>query len=309
MNTPVQSQSATRNETTGWNTPRAMRPARSRAGFTLLEVLVATGVLALMVTILFALFSEGSNAWRMGEKTAEVNQGVRTAMDLLIREVSLAVIDRTTNSQLRGLSVVIEKSSSAESKANDPTPCGVYEELRFVAPVQMGNETTNTAYGSSGYRSLCGVRYHVAKAPEAGGVRPVLGNLVRTIYYTTRKGSPSSFYDNPWSLGTGIETNSMLLAENVLTFRVQPAERDAVQGLVPAERQMFKDMGSDRSWPPITSSSGANYTNYPGVYIGLCIVDSRLASRINQLGLQTVAASPMFQTATNWTLVRFESLK
>lgn len=287
----------------------ALRHARSRSGFTLLEILVASGVLALMVTILFSLFNEGSNAWRMGEKTAEVNQGVRTAMDLLIRETSLAVIDTTTNTQLKGLAVVIEKNSSAEDKATDPTPHGAYEELRFAAPVELANETTNTAYGTSGYRAFCGVRYYVATAPEVGGIKPVLGNLTRTIYYTVRKDPSLSFFSDPWSTSGGIRTNCMVLAENVLSFRVQPAVRDAQQGLVPANREMFKDMASDSSWPPITSSSGANYTNYLGVYIGLCVVDARTASRINDMGLNMASKMAGFYTTTNWTMVRFESSK
>jgi hypothetical protein len=274
----------------------------------MLEVLVASGVLALMVTILFALFNEGSNAWRMGEKAAESNQGVRTAMDLMVRETSLAVIDTTTNSQLKGLGVAIEKSSTGDSPATDPSPYGVYEELRFVAPVELGNDTTNTAYGGSGYRAFCGVRYYVTKAPEANGRQSVLGNLMRVVYRTAQKGSPASFYSNPWSMGAGIQTNITVIAENVLSFRVQPAVRDAVQGVAPDNKQMFKDMSSDQS-KYITSSEGANYTNYVGVYIGLSVADSRLTSRINELGLETVAKTSLFNAPTNWTLARFENYK
>lgn len=310
MKTPVQSRVASdRRPHSASRIPHsASRITHLRSGFTLLEVLVATGVLALMVTILFALFNEGSNAWRMGEKAAEVNQGVRTAMDLMIRETSLAVIDTTTNSQLKGLAVAIEKSATGETPATDPSPYGVYEELRFVAPVELGNDTTNTAYGGSGYRAFCGVRYYVAKGPEVNGRQSVLGNLIRVVYRTAQKGSPGSFYSNPWSLGVGIQTNTTVLAENVLTFRVQPAVRDSVQGVAPDNKQMFKDMNSDQK-RYITSSEIANYTNYVGVYIGLSVVDSRLAGRINELGLESVSKTSLFNATTNWTLARFENYK
>jgi hypothetical protein len=244
----------------------------------------------------------------MGEKAAESNQGVRTAMDLMVRETSLAVIDTTTNSQLKGLGVAIEKSSTGDSPATDPSPYGVYEELRFVAPVELGNDTTNTAYGGSGYRPLCGVRYYVTKAPEANGRQPVLGNLMRVVYATSKKGPPGSFYNDPWSLSGGIQTNITVMAENVLAFRVQPAVRDTSQGVAPENKQMFKDMNSDQS-KYITSSQGANYTNYVGVYIGLSVADSRLTSRINELGLETVAKTSLFNAPTNWTLARFENYK
>ena len=287
----------------------ALRIPHFRGGFTLLEILVASGVLALMVTILFALFNEGANAWRMGEKVAEVNQGIRTAMEVMVREASLAVIDTTTNPQLQGLSVVIQKNSSGDQPATEPSPFGVYEELCFVAPVELGNEATNNVTAAGAYRSLCGVRYYVAKAVDDSGRQSVLGNLTRVIYQTTTRGTPSSFNNSPWSLGAGVQTNSAVIAENVLCFRVQPAQNDAIQGLKPKNAQMFGSINGDQ---PLT----INYINfsgknpcYPGVYIGLCVVDSRLASRINAMGLSGVSKTPMFQAATNWTLVHFENFK
>lgn len=282
-----------------------------QSGFTLLEVLVATGVLALMVTILFSLFNEGSNAWRMGEKTAEINQGIRTTMELIVREASLAVIDTNqpspTVQPLPGLSVVIEKNSKGEQPATDPSPYGVYEELCFVAPVELGNEATNNITAPIAYRALCGVRYYVAKAPEANGRQSVLGNLTRVIYQPINRGSPANFYNNPWSAGSGLQTISAVVAENVLCFRVHPAQNDSSQGLKPLNPQMFRDMNADQS-------KTINYLNFsgknpchPGVYVGLCVVDSRMAGRINEMGLSEVAKTSLFNAATNWTLVRFEN--
>ncbi|MFZ2639382.1 MAG: type II secretion system protein [Verrucomicrobiia bacterium] len=313
MKTPVPSQGAEREIAMENNPKSRIQNLKSpEAGFTLLEILVASGVLALMVTILFALFAEGSNAWRMGERTAEINQTVRTAMDLIIRDVSLAIVDTnqpsTTVQPIQGLSVVISKTSAGESPASDPTPYGVYEELRFVTPVAIGNEITNNITRASAYRALCGVRYYVTKAVDDSGKESVLGNLTRVVYRPITRGDPTSFYNDPWAAGH--LTNSAVIAENVLCFRVHPAQKDTAAGLKPRNSQMFKDMDADQD----LTINNNNFINsrdpcYPGVYIGLSVVDSRQAVRINQTGLSGAAKSSQFYAATNWTLVHFENFK
>lgn len=288
-------------------------PRSPQAGFTLLEILVASGVLALMVTILFALFNEGSNAWKMGEKTAEINQSIRTAMDLIIRDVSLAVIDTnqpsSTVESIRGLSVEIRKTSSESRTANVPSPYGVYEEICFSAPVALGNEITNNIARPNPYRAICGVRYYVAKATDDSGTESVLGNLVRVVYRPNgRDNNPASFYNDPWA--SGLQTNSAVIAENVLCFRVHPAKKDSSAGLSPNNPQMFRDMDADQE---LTINYNTFTTSrdpcYPGVYVGLCVVDSRLAARINQIGLSGMAKSAQFSAPTNWTLIHFENFK
>ena len=272
---------------------------------------MASGVLALMVTILFALFAEGANAWRMGEKTADVNQGIRVAMELLVREASIAVIDTNqpspTVQPVSGLRVDINRNSTGDQPASDPSPHGVYEEVCFVAPVELGNQATNNVGASAAYRTLCGVRYYVAKAPEANGRQSVLGNLVRVIYQPISRGPPAGFYNNPWSSGSGLQTNSAVIAENVLCFRVQPAQNDPTRGLWPANSQMFKDMDSDQQKTIDYKNFSGKNPCYPGIYVGLCVVDSRTAGRINELGLNTAAKMVGFFAATNWTMVRFNN--
>lgn len=309
MRTPVPSQDAERETAMGNNPKSKIQNSKSpQAGFTLLEILVASGVLALMVTILFALFAEGSNAWRMGERTAEINQTVRTAMDLIIRDVSLAAVDTNVSETLEGLSVAIRKNSTEDRRADDPTPYGVYEEIRFVAPVALGNEITNNIARPSAYRVLCGVRYYVAKAVDDSGKESILGNLTRVVYQPNARGDPALFYRDPWA--AGLQTNSAVIAENVLCFRVHPAQKDAAEGLRPRNAQMFRDMDADQD----LTINGAKFISasnpcYPGVYVGLCIVDSRQATRINQTGLSGAAKSSQFFAATNWTLVHFENFK
>jgi hypothetical protein len=215
----------------------------------------------------------------------------------------------STVQPIPGLSVVINRNSTAGDQASDPAPHGTYGEICFVTPVELDNEPTNNAT-MSGYRAFCGVRYYVAKAAvDDGGRRSVLGNLVRVSYKTGVRGAPSGFYNNPWSSGSGLQTNYAVLAENVLCFRVQPAENDTTQGLKPLNPQMFKDMDGDQNKTINYQNFSGKNPCYPGVYIGLCVVDSRTAGRINDLGLNAAAKMAGFYTTTNWVLVRFENFK
>jgi prepilin-type N-terminal cleavage/methylation domain-containing protein len=322
MNSAIPTRNGKREAALDRNSPAAGRlsPSSCRVsqhGFTLLEVLVATGVLALMVTILFSLFAEGSNAWRLGERRADVNQGMRIALGMIAREASLAVISTNQANQLAGLAVNIHRPATGDDPAPSSSTQGACEELCFVAPVDIGNEATNDTY-----RALCGVRYYVAKAPPVGGQpAPVLGNLMRVLYKTYPQGGAKStgqfsLYATDWSLGgvpAGCYSNSTVIAENVLSFRVQPARYDQQYALMPLNNSMFSDMKSDMAF--VINASTFQLVNneaspsYPGLVIGLCVVDSRLASLINKVGLDNAGKMQGFLTTTNWVVIHFENYK
>jgi len=63
----------------------------TEAGFTLLELLAAMGVLAVMIVMLFAAFSEASRAWLIAENRVETFTQARAALDLMSRELSQAI--------------------------------------------------------------------------------------------------------------------------------------------------------------------------------------------------------------------------
>ena len=78
--------------------PRGPLPAvaLAKAGFTVLELLVATAILSVIVTLLFTIFDRASNAWIKGEATVDRQRSARTTLELLNREMSQAFI--ATNS-------------------------------------------------------------------------------------------------------------------------------------------------------------------------------------------------------------------
>ena len=63
----------------------------TEGGFTLLELLTDISILAVMVVMLFAAFSQASRAWLVAENRVETFTQARSALDLLTRELSQAI--------------------------------------------------------------------------------------------------------------------------------------------------------------------------------------------------------------------------
>ena len=67
------------------------RPADPRAGFTLLEVVLAMTSLVMVTAICYAAFHLGMRAVERGEVAVVTAQRLRVASDVLIRQVKSAV--------------------------------------------------------------------------------------------------------------------------------------------------------------------------------------------------------------------------
>lgn len=79
-----------------------------KKGFTLLELLVASLLLSMLVTILTQLFSQSSIAWRAGEEgVAELDQ-MRAEISAIQRDADNAIL---VNGQTRRLCSVWDKST------------------------------------------------------------------------------------------------------------------------------------------------------------------------------------------------------
>ena len=61
------------------------------AAFTLLEVIVAMGILSMLVLLMTNLFQEVSFSWNIGTQSAEMNTAGRTAIEFMARELAQAV--------------------------------------------------------------------------------------------------------------------------------------------------------------------------------------------------------------------------
>lgn len=66
---------------------------RFRTGFTLVEILIALAILAMIVASTFTIFRSSSSSWQKGEKRSERYHNARVAIGKMSAEISHAVID------------------------------------------------------------------------------------------------------------------------------------------------------------------------------------------------------------------------
>ena len=78
------------------------RDRKSRAAFTLIELMVSMGILGLIMVMLFSIFEQINKAWLQGENRVETFTQGRAILDLMSRELSQAIA--TTNIQFSGTS-------------------------------------------------------------------------------------------------------------------------------------------------------------------------------------------------------------
>ncbi|MDD2709378.1 MAG: type II secretion system protein [Verrucomicrobiae bacterium] len=65
---------------------------KRQGGFTLTEILVATGLLMVVTSLLFTIFGIASDAWVNGERSVASSQSVRLTLEMMNREISNAYI-------------------------------------------------------------------------------------------------------------------------------------------------------------------------------------------------------------------------
>ncbi|MBM3862317.1 MAG: prepilin-type N-terminal cleavage/methylation domain-containing protein [Verrucomicrobia bacterium] len=98
-------------------------------GFTLLELLAAVAILAILSMLLFAAFNEASRAWMFAEGRVETSQQARAAFEMFNRELSGAIL--STNPPLQKMKIIQGRSSGSDvwvsflaspvdSRTNDP---------------------------------------------------------------------------------------------------------------------------------------------------------------------------------------------
>ena len=69
------------------------RKGQGQAGFSLLELMVATAIFSILLVGVCTLYSQSLGAYNRGENRIELQQSTRFAADLLVREIRLAGYD------------------------------------------------------------------------------------------------------------------------------------------------------------------------------------------------------------------------
>ena len=160
-----------------------------KKGLTLIEILVAMSILALLIMILFSVFDISLRGWKKANNLLEVNSIARIVLERMEREISSAIVK--SDGSIYCLGVDGPSGWRTDSKA---------DEFYFIAPLNPG-ETQKS--------DLCEVGYWL----DGNSAAAVSDDVLRRFYVTDgrRTGSPASF-DFDFSTPSGKANSNELAA-------------------------------------------------------------------------------------------------
>jgi hypothetical protein len=269
--------------------PREIFPFRSpvsafrfqASAFTLLEVLVATAVLALMMTFLFNLLGSSAKIWEIGNKKIEAAQAARVGLNIIAKDLKNAFAGNMT------------------SYTTDGT--AIYNIAPFMA---LGNNTTTTmnlsgsSVSANGSQQIAGVTltnnssipynefgYMAVFINDPDGADPMIGDryyLVKKLESISENGTGGNFYLRGNSTSSTWYQNALPATENANSFY------PIVDNCIRLTFQYYGDpnLGDTKNpaFSPVWSSTW-NPTNPTdrlplGVLVTISALDSKTAEKI-----------------------------
>ena len=200
--------------------------AAAKAGFSLLEVLVSTAVLALFVVLLTTITDSAFRLWRNTQSSIVSFDAARTAYDTLTRRLSQA----TLNTYLDYYDTNWERRDPANAAGFTPTRYGRASDLAFVS----GN--ANSILAGTGHPGHGVFFFAPLGFTDNNATYADLPNLLNACGYYVKWGSDQDF--RPEFLSTLPEKNRFRLLENI-----QPS-----QNFVDYPAFTNADPADDRDW-------------------------------------------------------------
>lgn len=173
-------------------TPWFQKCISCRSGFTILEVLVSTAILAMMVTLLFSLLSSFNEIYSSGKQSSKTQAAARTALAVATRDLEQSI--------LRGDLPANGYGFDAANQPEDRNACYFLTQRESLPDASASTNKNNPA------RAISRVGYHVA----SNGV-------------LTRSSTGLAFNNSIFSttaLGVLAPTD-FALVEGVVDFRIQ----------------------------------------------------------------------------------------
>lgn len=226
--------------------------------FTLIEMLVAMAVLAMLMTFMFSMVGGTTRLWERGNAQMEVAQAARIGINRMAENLESAFALQTnsvdpsktsvvpflaTNSGTAGLSRAANANGSRQLFGVRATgnPTNAFQEFGFLC-VYITDAT--------GWDTMRGNRYYLTQHQE---------NSTNSNKYLK---NPSSF--TPVNARGGIGGNRFPIIDNCLRLDIQYADTN----------------GGSLTW----KSTWASQTNLPaGALITVIVIDSRTAERVAKL--------------------------
>jgi len=188
--------------------------SRTAAGFTLLELLAAVAILAIISTMLFSAFNEASKAWLLAEKRVEISEQGRAALDLFARELAQAI---TTN---RGQRIFVRGGRDWISFLAPPVDTRTNQPIHGISSLPDCVITYQLQTGTNSLYRLCRTAKPITDAAYSGGQPPRLSampdldtlvdNVVSLAFSNTMNGTS-------WAPGAAPANNNPLAVSLTLT--------------------------------------------------------------------------------------------
>ena len=251
------------------------------SAFTLLEVLVATAVLAMMMTVLFNLLGASTKLWEIGNKKMEAAQAARIGLNILASDLKNAVsANHTAQTSSGNVTCIIPfislgsntttslalNSGGAENALGSQQMAGVlltdnpdipYKEFGYMA-IYLNDP--------NGYDSMIGKRYYLVKQTDDADDSDV-GSKGGNVYF-------SGNVSNNW-MSTTVSPQS---------GAYYPVVENCIRLKFNYYGNTTDSTGTPNWVPNWENSSGPIVDRLPlGVLVTISIVDSRTATKLAAL--------------------------
>ena len=271
------------------------RPPTMNRAFTLVELLAAMVVLALLMVMIFAIFNQASKAWLLAENRTETFQSARLALDLMSRDLESAIATQHVNNTAIGGGSVPGIAAMPLITFEDSGSATIAGVTRGFAPPYGQSTAPNDAIffvtqapdsrNNGTFIDLAECGYYVAFANSSGLAGMTTGNyyLFRHYVRSNAAGGGWDVFSNPtawWTTpapGPGVMVLDTPLVENAIRFEMF---YEYVNGAATAEVQNWNTYVSGPPNPPISDPT----MQLPhAIHIQLSVLDRRAAARLAAL--------------------------
>jgi type II secretory pathway pseudopilin PulG len=262
----------------------------SGAAFTLLELLVAVGVLAVMMVFLFNLVAQTLQAWEGGAKRVEAAQAARLGLDAMARELQFAIGGQasvpvyTNPSQLVTNSVPFFASNNSTATRGLPaafTPVPDSAQIFAVGPLA----SESNSLGEIGFMAV----YVTGVSASQPGFHNLQGYRYYLLRHAVNQASGDFFFRG------AVTTNWM----------TQTADSGGIQSdlrtsLIPNCYQLVLSyFTTNSSGQLISTNAWTNPVRLPsGIMVTAKVMDSKTAARLQSMRTNVIAAADLASNST-----------